>query len=66
MLINVCAFWLVGMPVSLWLGFRAGQGVIGLWWGFVAGLAAVAALLITRVQVRMGRTIERVVVDHVS
>jgi MATE family multidrug resistance protein len=66
MLINVCAFWLVGMPVSLWLGFRAGGGVVGLWWGFVAGLAAVAVLLIARVRVRMGRAIERVQVERAS
>jgi MATE family multidrug resistance protein len=65
MLINVLAFWLVGMPVSLWLGFRAGGGVIGLWWGFVAGLAAVSALLMSRVWVRLGRPLARVSVeDH--
>jgi len=64
MIINVLAFWLIGMPVSLWLGFRMHGGVIGLWWGFVAGLAAVAALLLLRVRNRMRGTFERVKVDH--
>ena len=64
MLINVLAFWLVGMPVSLWLGFRMELGVAGLWWGFVAGLAAVAALLLLRVRNRMRKSLERVKVDQ--
>lgn len=63
MLINVLAFWLVGMPVSLWLGFRMNAGVVGLWWGFVAGLAAVSVLLVLRVRHRMRGALERVKVD---
>ncbi len=64
MLINVTAFWLVGMPVSLWLGFHMKAGVVGLWWGFVAGLAAVAVLLLLRVRNRMRQSLERVNVDQ--
>lgn len=45
---NVVGHWLVGMPIALWLGFRAGYGVIGLWWGLCAGLSAVAVLLFVR------------------
>ena len=56
-------FWLVGMPVSLWLGFKAGLGVVGLWWGFVAGLAAVALFLVGRVRVLLARPIARLEVD---
>ncbi len=60
MLSNVLGFWLMGMPVSLALGFGAGLGVAGLWWGFVAGLAAVAVFLVLRVRVRLAVPIERV------
>ena len=60
MLSNVLGFWLIGMPVSLALGFAANLGVVGLWWGFVAGLAAVAVFLVGRVRVRLGGDIERV------
>ena len=56
-------FWLVGMPVSLLLGFRAGWGVVGLWWGFVAGLAAVAAFLVSRVREHLSREVARVRVE---
>lgn len=63
MVANVLGFWLVGTPVSLWLGFGAGLGVVGLWWGFVAGLVAVATFLLLRVRVRLGGTLERVRVE---
>jgi len=60
---NVLGFWLVGMPVSLWLGFRAGLGVVGLWWGFVAGLAAVAAFLVLRVRALLSQPVARISVE---
>ena len=44
--IAVLGFWLLGFPVSLWLGFRTPLGPAGLWWGLVVGLAAVAVLLL--------------------
>ena len=46
---NLLAFWLLGLPVSLWLGFSAGTGPVGLWWGLAVGLGVVAALLLGRV-----------------
>jgi MATE family multidrug resistance protein len=63
MISNVLGFWLVGTPVSLALGFGAKGGVVGLWWGFVAGLAAVATFLVLRVRLRLSRPIERVRVE---
>jgi MATE family multidrug resistance protein len=63
MLANVLGFWMVGTPVSLALGFGARGGVVGLWWGFVAGLAAVAVFLVLRVRRRLSRPIERVRVE---
>jgi MATE family multidrug resistance protein len=63
MISNVLGFWLIGMPVSLWLGFGLERGVVGLWWGFVVGLAAVAAILVGRVRVTLGGEVERVRVE---
>lgn len=62
MVINVLGFWLVGMPVSLGLAFPLELGPRGLWWGLVAGLAAVAALLLLRISRRLSRPVVRVVV----
>lgn len=63
MVANLLGFWLVGMPLSLWLGFRTPLGPLGLWWGLVAGLAAVAVFLVLQVRVRMGRELRRIVID---
>ena len=62
-IINVVGFWLIGLPVSWWLAFRAGGGAVGLWWGIVVGLGAVAIILLGRVRVRLGRAMRRVVID---
>jgi multidrug resistance protein, MATE family len=61
---NVVGFWCLGMPVSLWLGFGAGYGAVGLWWGLVVGLVMVAVFLILRVRQRQSRELARVVIDE--
>jgi MATE family multidrug resistance protein len=48
--VALVGFWCLGIPTSVWLGFRAGLGATGLWWGFVVGLGIVAAILFMRVQ----------------
>ena len=45
MVANIVAYWIVGFPVSLWLGFSLGMGPQGLWWGLTAGLAIAAVAL---------------------
>lgn len=60
MLIALVGFWFVGVPVSAWLGLHTRAGAAGLWWGFVAGLGAVATILLLRVRVRMRRALGRV------
>ncbi|MFN2398606.1 MAG: MATE family efflux transporter [Gemmatimonadaceae bacterium] len=62
---NLIGFWLVGMPVSLLLGFTAGTGPTGLWWGLVVGLAVVALFLVVRVRSRLAAPLTRVRIDDV-
>jgi len=57
-------YWLIGLPVSLFLGFRTILGPQGLWWGFVAGLASVSVFLLWRVVILFRRGVSRVVIDH--
>ena len=45
---NLFGHWCIGLPTALLLGFYAGYGVVGLWWGLCAGLTAVAILLLFR------------------
>lgn len=45
---NVIGYWVIGLPIALLLGFKFGMGVVGFWWGFVAGLTCVAILVFLR------------------
>ena len=56
-------FWLIGLPLSVLLGFNARLGAEGLWWGSLFALIAVAALLLYRVRMRLRRSMERVIID---
>lgn len=62
----LAGYWLIGVPVSVWLGFHSGLGPQGLWWGFVAGLAAVAAFLLFRVRILFQRGVARVHLEELS
>ncbi|HEX8255522.1 MAG TPA: MATE family efflux transporter [Thermoanaerobaculia bacterium] len=52
---NIIGHWVVGFPIALLLGFRAGMGIVGLWWGLCAGLTVVAVLLFVRFE-KLSRT----------
>ena len=52
------------MPLAAWLGMHTAAGPAGMWWGLVAGLAAMAAALVVRVRRRLRGPLQRVVVDH--
>jgi len=55
----LAGYWLIGLPVSLYLGFHTVAGPTGLWWGFVAGLSSVALFLSLRVAVLFRGTLSR-------
>jgi multidrug resistance protein, MATE family len=44
MLVNLLAYWLVGVPTGYLLAFTADVGGPGLWWGLTSGLAVAAVL----------------------
>ncbi len=50
--ITVLSYWGIGMTIGWWLGHTLGQGPIGYWKGFIAGLTAAAALLCLRFVLR--------------
>jgi MATE family multidrug resistance protein len=57
------AYWIIGVPTSLYLAYRTGLGPQGLWWGFVAGLSSVSIFLLWRVLTLMRRGVQRVHID---
>ncbi len=48
--ITLVAYWLIGLPLGYYLGFRAGLGARGIWMGLIAGLSVAAVLLVARFQ----------------
>jgi MATE family multidrug resistance protein len=63
MLVCLLGYWLLGIPLSAYLGFVARQGPTGLWWGLVLGLGVVATLLLLRLRTRLARRQARVIID---
>lgn len=47
-LANMVGHYVIGLPLTLVLGFKLGMGVVGIWWGLCAGLIAVALALLWR------------------
>ena len=62
-LVNLAGYYLIGLPVSLWLGFHRGLGPVGLWWGLVVGLMVVALVLVARVRIRLRADLTRLHID---
>lgn len=56
--IALVAFWLVSVPLQLWLAYGLGWGLTGVWTGLVAGLSCVAVLLVGRIAVFSRRVVE--------
>ena len=65
MLTSILGFWCLGIPISLWLAFVRDMGAVGLWWGLVVGLAAVAVFLVIRIKHREERDLARIIIDGI-
>jgi MATE family multidrug resistance protein len=53
-------YWLLGLPISVWLGFHTAMREVGLWSGFVVSLGIVAIFLLLRIRVLLMRDVRRV------
>lgn len=45
--VQLLGYWLIGLPVGCYLGFRLHHGAVGLWLGLCAGLIVAGVLLTT-------------------
>jgi MATE family multidrug resistance protein len=66
MLLHLLAFWGVGIPLCLWLAFRAGLGPQGVWWGYVGALVVAATIQLLRVRWRLRQDIGRLQIDETA
>jgi MATE family multidrug resistance protein len=57
MVLAAIGYWAIGFAGGWLLAFPLGVGPTGLWWGFVLGLATVAAMLTARLLFRPRRTL---------
>ena len=62
-LVTLMGYWAIGMPFGILLGLRLGLGAVGLWWGLVAGLGAVAGILVLRVRRILRGPLARTFID---
>jgi MATE family multidrug resistance protein len=46
MLVNLCGYWLFGLPVGYVLCFHRGYGVMGLWWGLTLALIIISLVVL--------------------
>ena len=45
MILTGISYWVIGFPMSAWLGLSTPLGAVGVWWGLLASLFAAAVLL---------------------
>jgi MATE family multidrug resistance protein len=64
LVVMLAAYWLVGVPVSAYLGFKTSLRAAGLWWGFVISLGTVALLLYFRIRIVFARGVQRLAVEE--
>lgn len=60
LVVQLIGYWVVGLPVGLWLGFGRKMGAVGLWIGLAAGLLIAGVALITVWARAVGRGVVRV------
>jgi MATE family multidrug resistance protein len=58
LIVQIIGYWIIGLPVGCWLGFRLHHGAVGLWLGLCAGLI-VAGLALTAVWSRTTRVLSK-------
>lgn len=58
LIVQIIGYWIIGLPIGSWLGFRLHYGALGLWIGLCAGLI-VAGVALTAVWNRTTRSLTK-------
>jgi MATE family multidrug resistance protein len=59
-IVTFIAYWVLGLPIGYWLGFKYDYGPIGIWIGLLIGLSAAAIML----SFRFNRLTNRLLKKH--
>ena len=62
-IVNLIGFYVIGLPLGWLLGFPMELGIMGIWWGLVAGLGGVALMLCVWVMRTAKRPLVELTVD---
>ena len=46
MLVNLCGYWIIGLPLGYVLAFPFGWGALGIWIGLCVGLMIIGPVLL--------------------
>jgi multidrug resistance protein, MATE family len=46
MLVNLCGYWVIGLPIGYLLCFNLHQGAYGVWWGLTISLILIAVVVL--------------------
>ena len=60
LIFHLVAYWIIGIPLALWLAFRADWGVTGLWSGLATALAIIAFLCVLRIRYWMKKGVQSI------
>jgi MATE family multidrug resistance protein len=68
LVVQIVGYWIIGLPVGCWLGFRLHYGAVGLWLGLCLGLivAGIALTSVWRHTTRRLQTHKPIVESHTS
>lgn len=58
MVITFVAYWIIGFPISYWLGLKTDLGGMGIWIGLLVGLTVAAVWLLQRFNVATKRLLK--------
>jgi MATE family multidrug resistance protein len=61
--VHICAYWIVGLPVGLFLGIHQHLGAAGLWSGLCVGLI-LAGITLTTIWYRTTKLLPTIIADH--
>ncbi len=61
--VHICAYWIVGLPVGLFLCFHRRLGAAGLWSGLCIGLI-LAGIALTTIWRRTTKLLPAIIADH--